>query len=164
MRRQSNALVAVVATLVVTGQGCMGKFALTRGLYGWNETVTDNKVVNQLVFWALGILPVYSLAMTGDLLIFNVIEFWTGKNVFADSATSPEGTSVASIVRDGETFAAARRADGRVVVTRDGVVIGSVEALPTGGLAVFDARDVETSVLTPDEVRALAPTVAQLHR
>lgn len=58
---------------------CMGKFALTRNLYAWNDQVS-NKFVNEIVFVAFWILPVYEVCGLADLLVLNTIEFWSGDN------------------------------------------------------------------------------------
>lgn len=79
-------LVAVLSiVLIVSMFGCFGNFALTRKVYNWNASVGD-KFVNNLVFWALLWIPVYSAASTIDLLILNTIEFWTGTNPMAMKA------------------------------------------------------------------------------
>lgn len=62
---------------------CLGSFSAFNGLKNWNQDVTANKFVNNLIFWALNIVPVYSLFMFGDLVIFNLLEFWTGSNPIA---------------------------------------------------------------------------------
>ncbi|GGE38042.1 hypothetical protein GCM10010832_17890 [Psychroflexus planctonicus] len=39
--------------------------------------------MDNLVFWALNIVPVYSLFLAGDVFLFNLLEFWTGSNPIA---------------------------------------------------------------------------------
>ncbi|MDE6633081.1 MAG: DUF3332 domain-containing protein [Muribaculaceae bacterium] len=70
---------ALVALLCSSMTSCMGKFALTRNLYAWNDQVS-NKFVNEIVFVALWILPVYEVCGIADLLVLNTIEFWSGDN------------------------------------------------------------------------------------
>jgi hypothetical protein len=60
-------------------QGCYGNFALTRKLYAWNGTVGD-KWINSIVMFALSIVPVYLACGIADYLLFNTLQFWTGKN------------------------------------------------------------------------------------
>lgn len=72
----SAALAAVVCSSLTS---CMGKFALTRNLYAWNEQVS-NKFVNEILFVAFWILPVYEVCGIADLLVLNSIEFWSGDN------------------------------------------------------------------------------------
>lgn len=59
---------------------CFGTFQLTRNIYQWNDSVSDNKFVKSLVFWGMNIIPVYSVVAFADVVIFNLIEFWSGSN------------------------------------------------------------------------------------
>lgn len=70
---------AIAALLFSSLTSCMGKFALTRNLYAWNEQVS-NKFVNEILFVAFWILPVYEVCSLADLLVLNSIEFWSGDN------------------------------------------------------------------------------------
>ncbi|MDE5872092.1 MAG: DUF3332 domain-containing protein, partial [Muribaculaceae bacterium] len=73
-------LTAALAALFCSSlTSCMGKFALTRNLYAWNEQVS-NKFVNEVLFVAFWILPVYEVCGIADLLVLNTIEFWSGDN------------------------------------------------------------------------------------
>lgn len=76
----SMALVAIILTVGVAG--CFGNFAATRKVYEFNESFGD-KWVNQVMFWVLNIVPVYSIASFADVVLFNTIEFWTGSNPIA---------------------------------------------------------------------------------
>ena len=60
-------------------QSCIGSFALYSKVKDWNDNV-GSKFVNELVFVAMWILPVYELSFAADLLILNSIEFWSGSN------------------------------------------------------------------------------------
>lgn len=71
--------VALAALFCSSMTSCMGKFALTRNLYAWNEQVS-NKFVNEVLFVAFWILPVYEVCGIADLLVLNTIEFWSGDN------------------------------------------------------------------------------------
>ena len=80
---------------------CLGSFSAFNGLRDWNDGLTNSKFVDNLVFWALNIVPVYGLFMFGDVFIFNVIEFWSGSNPIAMN----EGDREVQIVeKDGNTF------------------------------------------------------------
>lgn len=65
---------------------CIGSFNLSNKLLSWNKTI-DSKFVNELVFIAFWIVPVYEIAMLADILVINSIEFWTGDNPVADAGT-----------------------------------------------------------------------------
>ncbi len=80
---------------------CLGSFNAFNNLKDWNQSASDSKFVNNLIFWGLNIIPVYGLFFVGDALIFNVIEFWSGSNPIA----MQDGDSETQIVeRDGNTF------------------------------------------------------------
>ena len=79
---KSIAVTLVAVLFIFNFAGCYGKFALTTKLYKWNGSLGD-KFVNSVVMWVLMIIPVYSLVGFIDLVILNVIEFWTGKNPMA---------------------------------------------------------------------------------
>lgn len=75
---------ALAALLCSSMTSCMGKFALTRNLYAWNQQVS-NKFVNEIVFVAFWILPVYEVCSIADLFVLNTIEFWSGDNPMSAS-------------------------------------------------------------------------------
>ena len=75
-------LLVVVSLLSVSMTGCFGKFALTRQLYTWNDSLGD-KFVETLVFWCLNFIPVYGIVSFIDFAILNLVEFWTGSNPLA---------------------------------------------------------------------------------
>ncbi|MFC2123597.1 DUF3332 domain-containing protein [Bacteroidota bacterium] len=59
--------------------GCIGSFGLTKKVYDFNMNVGD-KWVNELVFLAFVIIPVYEVSAIVDIIILNLIEFWSGDN------------------------------------------------------------------------------------
>ena len=63
---------------------CIGSFRLTNKLLAWNQTI-DSKFVNELVFIAFCIVPVYPISAMADLIVINSIEFWSGENPVADT-------------------------------------------------------------------------------
>jgi hypothetical protein len=76
----------LIGSITISGliqTSCMGKFALLKKLYSWNESASDNKFINNLLFWILNILPVYGIVVIVDAVILNLIEFWTGANPLA---------------------------------------------------------------------------------
>lgn len=72
-----------MGSLLVTQTGCFGEFALVRKVYNWNEGLSSNKFVRTLVFYALNIIPVYGVASLVDVVVLNLIEFWSGSNPLA---------------------------------------------------------------------------------
>lgn len=63
---------------------CIGSFALWNQLKDWNQGI-GNKFVNELVFLAFHVIPVYEVAYIADALVINSIEFWSGSNPLADN-------------------------------------------------------------------------------
>ncbi len=65
---------------------CIGSFGLTNKLLTWNRSI-DSKFVNELVFIAFWIVPVYEISALADLLVINSLEFWSGSNPVADAGS-----------------------------------------------------------------------------
>jgi len=80
MRKKHLVLATVVAlSASMMMQSCIGSFALFNKVKNWNDHVGD-KFVNEIVFVAMWVLPVYELCFVADLFILNSIEFWSGEN------------------------------------------------------------------------------------
>jgi len=95
-----------MSTVLLSGliqTSCMGKFALIKTLYKWNEKATGNKFLDNALFWILNIVPVYGTAAFVDAVILNLIEFWTGENPMAMN----DGERIERKMKNGnETFLA----------------------------------------------------------
>ncbi|MGN0213068.1 MAG: DUF3332 domain-containing protein [Muribaculaceae bacterium] len=74
----SVALVLVLAGSMMFSS-CIGSFQLTNKVLAWNKQV-GSKFVNELVFFAFWVLPVYEISSIADLLVLNSIEFWSGRS------------------------------------------------------------------------------------
>ena len=61
---------------------CIGSFGLHNRLATWNQGI-GNKFVNELVYLAFNIVPVYPVCYLADALVINSIEFWSGSNPMA---------------------------------------------------------------------------------
>lgn len=81
MKRLTAAILAM-AVAMVSLQGCYGKMALTKKVYKVNGEVGD-KFLRSLVTWAFIIVPVYQISALVDFVLFNTIEFWSGRNPVA---------------------------------------------------------------------------------
>lgn len=101
----------VVALFWLPVSGCFGNFSLTRKVYNWNKEVSENKFVRSLVMWGLFIIPVYGVSTCLDVVIFNLIETFTGKNPLAMN----DGDT--RVVERGEERAVIQRAGGRLYLT-----------------------------------------------
>lgn len=93
--------ICVALSASVLFSSCLGSFSAFNGLRDWNDGLTSSKFLDNLIFWVLNIVPVYGLFLFGDMIIFNVIEFWSGSNPLAMN----EGDIETQIVeKDGSTF------------------------------------------------------------
>lgn len=106
-------VLAICASL--TMPSCIGSFALTKKMLAWNHTVSS-KFVNELVFFAFWILPVYEVSSLADLLVINSIEFWSGTNPVEEAPktiTTENGTY--NIVPDNQGYTITNETTGDVV-------------------------------------------------
>ncbi|NDW09548.1 DUF3332 domain-containing protein [Dysgonomonas sp. 520] len=78
-RFMSVAMIAAISGSVLF-TSCIGSFGLFNKVLAWNDSVTESKFVNEVLFIALHIVPVYEISMLADYLVINSIEFWTSKN------------------------------------------------------------------------------------
>lgn len=127
--------VALTATSLLLSSGCMGSFTLTKKIYRWNQHVSGDRWVNEIVFLVGLILPVYSLSLLADGVIFNSIQWWTGSNPVADA-----GQQKRVVGADGSLAVMTLHADGRIAVKATS---------PEGDIATF------TLVRNGDQVSAL---------
>ncbi|MDR1201034.1 MAG: DUF3332 domain-containing protein [Tannerellaceae bacterium] len=87
MKRKGFTLVIATAlTSSILFSSCIGSFSLTNKLLTWNKEI-DTKLVNEIVFLAFHIIPVYEISFLVDIFVINSIEFWTGDNPVADVGT-----------------------------------------------------------------------------
>ncbi len=85
----SVGLVLVLATSILS-TSCIGSFKLTNNVLNWNHSV-GNKFVNELVFFAFWVLPVYEITILADAIVINSVEFWSGSNPIAQGSSIIEG-------------------------------------------------------------------------
>ncbi len=86
MRKNKMTLACAVLAGSLLFTSCIGSFKLWNNLKDWNQGVS-NKFVNELLFIALHIVPVYEIAYLADVLVLNSIEFWSGSNPVASNET-----------------------------------------------------------------------------
>ncbi len=86
--RKSKFTFLIVLTLSssIFFSSCVGSFALFNRVSSWNQSVSS-KFVNELVFIALNIIPVYGVCYLADALVINSIEFWSGSNPIANAGS-----------------------------------------------------------------------------
>ncbi len=69
---------AAAAVIAASLSGCIGSNAVTGYVMKFNLEVVDNRYARGGVNILLA--PVYGLAIAADYIVFNSLEFWTGKN------------------------------------------------------------------------------------
>lgn len=80
MKKYKIAVAAILlAGCSMTFSSCIGSFALSNKVLSWNKQV-GTKFINEVVFFAFWILPVYEVTLVADVLVINSIEFWSGTN------------------------------------------------------------------------------------
>ncbi|MGI2258768.1 DUF3332 domain-containing protein [Shewanella sp. GXUN23E] len=89
---------AGVALLICTQlAGCMGQMGLSGLVTKGNLSVVDNRYGRAGLYMLMA--PVYGIAATADLFIFNSIEFWTGKNPITGKSPALVDTPINSIIK-----------------------------------------------------------------
>jgi len=156
--------IALVLVAGALSAGCFGKFQLTRNLYDINRSIED-KYVRSAATWIFAI-P-YALTGILDLVIFNVIEFWSGENPVAEAKVTKvyaqgNGRTVLTLSRDGSATVAVieRYEGGRLVSTLrvrdDG--LGKVAAVETA--AGKNVREVVAVAASDGSVDVTVATAA----
>lgn len=120
---------------------CYGHFPLTRAIYrmngeaaqGLGEDNTGRKLIQTVVMWVLVIVPVYGVGVFADVVILNLIEFWTDSPVQIGAVQEKDGTRVAL----------EPSADGReavLTVTKDGQLLAEQHVIKVSDTR-FEMRD-----------------------
>lgn len=94
----------LVAAILFVTAGCYGSFPLTHLVYTVNGNVAPS-VLRQVTFWVFLIIPVYGVASLGDIIVLNLIEFWTGED-FGGFSHSDENSDMEFVMvpsEDGQT-------------------------------------------------------------
>ncbi len=112
MKRFKTIIVASVLVASLSLQSCIGSFSLFNKLLAWNERI-DNKFVNELVFFAFWIVPVYEVSALADILVLNSIEFWSGNSPVAKGKSIIDGADGKYLVEcDGKGYTITSMNDG----------------------------------------------------
>ncbi|MDE6408620.1 MAG: DUF3332 domain-containing protein [Muribaculaceae bacterium] len=154
MKKYKIAVAAIlVAGLSLTFTSCIGSFTLTKRVLAWNKQVS-NKFVNELVFFAFWVLPVYEVTALADVLVLNSIEFWSGNNPMEASVKAIDTDHGRYLVKcDGkgydvicETTGETTRLDFNFETQTWSVLTSENEAIPF--MTFIDANHVK--MVTPD--------------
>lgn len=86
-RFRRTAILTLTVLALAGTSGCFGSFAVTRKVWGFNKTASNDKFVRELLFLGMNIVPVYGVASFIDAVFVNTIEFWSGSNPVSMSTT-----------------------------------------------------------------------------
>ncbi|MDE7160323.1 MAG: DUF3332 domain-containing protein [Muribaculaceae bacterium] len=152
-------ITASLAALIfasTTLTSCIGSFQLTKNVLSWNNQVS-NKFVNEVVFFAFWILPVYEVTAIADVLILNSIEFWSGNNPLASAGS---GKSVRIIDTEHGRYEIACDGKGydiRNLLTGDNVRLDFDVAEQTWSVRTPEGNVPFMTMIDPSHVRILTP-------
>lgn len=122
-QKLTSLFIAFSILFSTTLTSCLGSFTAFNNLKDWNQIVTDNKFVNNLIFWGLNIIPVYGLFLAGDTLIFNLVEFWTGDNPLALKDGEVQKQNIAL---NGQNYEMTATKNKMTVADESGVIISEL--------------------------------------
>lgn len=89
VKKLKNMLVSLLLLSIILSGNCFGKFALVRKIYDINDGLTFGEtgklggVIKTVIMIAFIFVPVYGIAGFLDVILFNLLEFWTDKNPMA---------------------------------------------------------------------------------
>lgn len=150
-KRYLTGALAILLLSSTTLTSCIGSFNLTKSVLGWNNQV-GNKFVNELVFFAFWILPVYEVTGLADILVLNSIEFWSGRN--------PMSASVKSVDTDHGRYVIACDGKGYDItneLTGDTVRLDFTEDTQTWSVKAGDEDIPFMTMLDDSHVRMITP-------
>ncbi len=120
-------MAALMLGISTINTSCMGSWGMTKVVYEWNEKATGNRFIDNLIFWVIAGIQVYSITLMIDMFILNLIEFWTGSNPIAMN----EGDREQQIVKgkDGNEYQITATKNRFEIVTLTGDKKGEMNAL-----------------------------------
>ena len=180
-----------MALVLMVSSGCYGPFNLTRRLYQWNGQIGATKWEREFMFILLAWAPVYGLAVAGDAIVFNSMEFWTGNNPVDPPSDKrrgalpktkrvvrgkeeailtyvPKGDGAELLVQrflEGHPAGSLRieRKDGRTIGTdAEGRVVLSAQTLADGHVAIHDGNGRLLSLYGSDQADRLMRVTTEL--
>ena len=167
--------IALVVAMLPLMLSCYGRFPLTKAVYNMNGAMSTPEVrkgvLESVVMWVFIIVPVYGVAMVADVVIFNLVEFWTGEPLQIGSAGEADGHSVAlEPSADGSEAVLTASKDGEVVTTvrfvkvsetlcevrdADGRLAGMAVRTPGGDMELTDGDGRVVSRISGGQLAAL---------
>lgn len=150
-KRYLTAGLAAALICSVSLSSCIGSFRLTNSVLKWNNQV-GSKFVNEIVFFAFWILPVYEVTSVADLLVLNSIEFWSGRNPLTASTKIVETHDATYLIAcDGKGYTVTNRS------TQESFRIDFIEETRTWALNIDGEMHPFMTFIDDTRVRAITP-------
>ena len=111
MRKTKMMLICSILSGSLLFSSCIGSFGLWSNLKDWNQGL-GNKFVNEIVFLAFHVVPVYEVAYLADVLVLNSIEFWSGSNPVAEVG------SIKTVIGENGEYLVRTNADGYTITKK----------------------------------------------
>lgn len=94
--KKTVASFGIALALLVSTANCFGKFSLVRKVYGFHDSIKVGggfvtKFVKTLIMYLFWIIPVYGISIFIDVILLNLIEFWTDSNPLGLNEYNKEG-------------------------------------------------------------------------
>jgi len=169
---KKSLLVAFAAFLVLLQTGCIGSFKLTQTVLKFNRSIAP-KFVSELVFLVFCVVPVYEISLLVDVVVLNLVEFWTGTSPMAMKPGQSETQQIAYHGKQYNVTATHNRfhvvsLDGKVIqdlIYNDGTATWSVVTNNNkmnvctynsdGTVSIYDQKNVRT-IYTSDDLMKMA--------
>lgn len=139
---KSKAVTAFISLAVISMMGCYGSFSLTKKVHEFNGSIAGTEI-NSLIMIVAS--PVYSLAATADVLIFNTLEYWTGSSPVALEEDAAE-EKVISL--DGEMY--------RLKATKNKISAERLTGDNREVALIFQEEDQSWLMQTPEKTTRIA--------
>jgi hypothetical protein len=119
MKKNSIKVVTCLIACSMMFSSCIGSFGLWNKALAWNKGLSKSKFVNEIVFIAMHVVPVYEIAGIVDAVVLNTIEFWTGNNPVAANI----GHTDKVMGQDGKQYLVKTTRHGYKITKPDGQVV-----------------------------------------
>ena len=81
--------ILAAAVLTLGASGCLGPNNMFDSLNIWNAEVVEQDWLVEVIFIGMYIIPVYPIALLGDVIVINTVDYWSGENPIDDPGPFP---------------------------------------------------------------------------
>jgi hypothetical protein len=114
MRRGIKSILVLGICLSFLTSGCIGQMAMVKKVANINLELSEDRWEREIIFVLFMWFPIYGFSALADIIVFNSLEFWTGRNpITNEPSISPvsqlrtfevDGTSLAMRLRDDQSI------------------------------------------------------------